>query len=81
MKTLLAIVATSLVILLAKLADIPAGWWLALLGVIAVWIIHALINREQRVENRIVEQVVWDDVVNFVASVEQKSEEHPVDRD
>lgn len=51
MRNLLAIVASSLIILLAGQPPSDASWWLALLGCAAVWLLRLLSEREERTQH------------------------------
>lgn len=48
MKTLLALVTSSTLVLIAGLPEGEHRWWLALLGCAAVWLLRLLADKEER---------------------------------
>ncbi len=51
-RTLLAVVTSSTLILVAGMPNGETRWWIALLGCIAVWLLCAMGERERREEQQ-----------------------------
>lgn len=63
MRAALAIVPSSLLIILAGQLATESGWWLAFLGIAAIWLLWAVGEKARRVERHGDRREFWSDVM------------------